>query len=302
MQTYFLGANSKDGFSSLYRDFPPRPDAFLHIVKGGPGTGKSSMLRAISAAGEQRGLEVHQVLCSGDPDSLDGVYLPALGLAWVDGTAPHAIEPALFGVSGDYVNLTEYFARPFDAAEKARLSELQAAYQGQYREAYGLLAACVALGGGQTEDCDNAELRAALTALPQRDARGRVTRRFLSAISCKGLIRLDRELAGYTVSPAAPDALEEAALEVRRRGWDVILCPSPLDPATPEALLLPEQGLAFTTVPAPNPASVPLLEQAIGRLRAAKALHDELEAVYKPHMDFSALTAYTAHTIENLFL
>ena len=56
MQDYFLGANSAEGFTSLYGGFPPGPGAFLHILKGGPGTGKSSMLRAIAAAANERGL------------------------------------------------------------------------------------------------------------------------------------------------------------------------------------------------------------------------------------------------------
>ena len=54
IQRYFLGANAEDGFHSLYGGFPPGPDAFLHIIKGGPGTGKSSFMRAIGRAAEQR--------------------------------------------------------------------------------------------------------------------------------------------------------------------------------------------------------------------------------------------------------
>ena len=73
IQTYFLGANSRNGFYSLYEHFPPDKNAFLHILKSGPGTGKSGFLRRIGLAAEERGLDVHCVLCSGDPDSLDGV-------------------------------------------------------------------------------------------------------------------------------------------------------------------------------------------------------------------------------------
>ena len=37
--SYFLGANSKDGFASLYRGFAAGESDRLHIIKGGPGTG-----------------------------------------------------------------------------------------------------------------------------------------------------------------------------------------------------------------------------------------------------------------------
>ena len=86
---WFLGANSAEGFRSLYEDFCRGEGDFLRIIKGGPGCGKSSFMRHIGEAAEKKGLEVEYILCSGDPDSLDGVYIPALRLGYADGTAPH---------------------------------------------------------------------------------------------------------------------------------------------------------------------------------------------------------------------
>ena len=40
------------------------------------------------------------------------------------------------------------------------------------------------------------------------------------------------------------------------------------------------------------------MDQALEKLRQAKALHDQLEAVYKPYIDFPALDAFTAQQIE----
>ena len=73
--SYFLGANSRSGFYSLYDSFPPGENTFLHIIKGGPGNGKSRFMRRIGAAAESRGLDVEYVLCSGDPD-LPGATAP----------------------------------------------------------------------------------------------------------------------------------------------------------------------------------------------------------------------------------
>ena len=44
---------------------------------------------------EQAGLETEYILCSGDPDSLDGLVLPQLGVAIVDGTAPTWWRPSI---------------------------------------------------------------------------------------------------------------------------------------------------------------------------------------------------------------
>ena len=91
---YFLGANSPQGFYSLYDQLidPDRARA-VYILKGGPGCGKSTLMSRVALQAEEQGHAVEHILCSGDPNSLDGVVLPDLGVALVDGTAPHAAAP-----------------------------------------------------------------------------------------------------------------------------------------------------------------------------------------------------------------
>ena len=87
---FFLGANSGGGFFSLYDQLGRPEDTYdLIVLKGGPGVGKSTMMKAIGAAAEKRGLDVEYIRCSGDPDSLDAVRLPRVGILAVDGTSPH---------------------------------------------------------------------------------------------------------------------------------------------------------------------------------------------------------------------
>lgn len=87
---YFLGANSPNGFYSLYDQLiDPATAEDVFILKGGPGCGKSSLMRKVGKALEDKGLKVEYIECSGDPDSLDAILVPALQTAIVDGTAPH---------------------------------------------------------------------------------------------------------------------------------------------------------------------------------------------------------------------
>ena len=343
MQTkFFLGANSAGGFRSLYAHFAAAPGDRLHVIKGGPGTGKSGFMRRIAEAAEKRGLDAQLVLCSGDPDSLDGVYLPALRQGWVDGTAPHALEPAIFGVSGDYVNLGRFCRLPLPEADAAAARQLTAEYKALYREAYACLAAASSLrraapGLWEGEVRERAEGRI-LSLLRRHPAGpGGETRRYLSAVSCQGLLRLGGEAAklcptvielddGFGL--AAP-ALAFAAQESARLGLERILCPSPLEAEEADALLLPGAGLALLRgewgVPgarhlrldalidadarqaqrAPRRRCLRLsqeaLDEGISRLRQAKAKHDELEAVYREHMDFAALTDFTEREIARIF-
>ncbi len=88
----FLGANSGEGFSSLYGQLLAGRFDDLLILKGGPGCGKSSFMRAVAQALSDSGTETIYVNCSGDPDSLDGVLFPRLRAGVVDGTAPHVSE------------------------------------------------------------------------------------------------------------------------------------------------------------------------------------------------------------------
>jgi len=91
---YFLGANSPSGFYSLYPELiRPESARAVYILKGGPGCGKSTLMRRVGRRMEEEGLETEYILCSGDPDSLDALLLPQLGAAIVDGTAPHVVVP-----------------------------------------------------------------------------------------------------------------------------------------------------------------------------------------------------------------
>lgn len=90
---FFLGANSGEGFYSLYDQLFTDVLDDLLILKGSPGCGKSTLMKIVGKAAGEAGLDVHYIRCSGDPDSLDGVVIPALRSAVVDGTAPHAAAP-----------------------------------------------------------------------------------------------------------------------------------------------------------------------------------------------------------------
>lgn len=90
---FFLGANSEEGFSSLYEQLLGGRFDDLLILKGGAGSGKSTFMRRVGAAVERTGERVVYINCSGDPDSLDGAIFLDRRAAIVDGTAPHGTAP-----------------------------------------------------------------------------------------------------------------------------------------------------------------------------------------------------------------
>lgn len=121
---YFLSAMTGAGYYALHRQFLRPPERYFCILKGGPGCGKSTFLRRVGDAGRAAGLSVVWLHCAGDPASLDGVYFPQKHAGFFDGTAPHTVEPALFGASGEYLDLGA-FCRT-EALDPARIRALNA--------------------------------------------------------------------------------------------------------------------------------------------------------------------------------
>ena len=64
---FFAGGNTGEGFSSFY-DQIMGPDANrLYLLKGGPGTGKSTFMREIGHVMLEHGFELEYFHCSSDP-------------------------------------------------------------------------------------------------------------------------------------------------------------------------------------------------------------------------------------------
>ena len=70
----FPGGNTPYGFHSYYNYIMPQNKAEkIFCLKGGPGTGKSTIMKEIGEYFIDNGEDVDFLWCSSDPDSLDGV-------------------------------------------------------------------------------------------------------------------------------------------------------------------------------------------------------------------------------------
>lgn len=165
---------------------------------------------------------------------------------------------------------------------------------------------------------------------------GRVRQRFLGAITHRGSLCLyGTALAqcgrGYVLTDScglAHELLIHLLAGVTAGGYDVVACPDPMAPERLAHLLIPQLDLAFLTDSGALPrevtpyrrirldaaadrevlrrsrprlrfarkVSAALVEEAVASLDQAKAMHDELEAIYNPHVDFG-LVEQTARDI-----
>jgi hypothetical protein len=262
---FFLSANSGAGCQSLaHRLTEDRGLYDLMILKGGPGGGTDAFLRLVGQTMEEAGTAVEYLHCAGAPDALDGLVLPELRCALLDGVAPHPAEPPYPGAVGRWVDLgrfqdvtfakaaREEFLRLTDAAAAAdarAFHALRAARQVELETAAAVL---------PTVDCRRLDRRMAGIAareLHRGDQQGRTACRFLDTVTYRGYVRRTDTVAAlcprvYALEDRwgiAGPWLERLRQTAAERGWDTVACLAPEDPARLEHLLIPGLGLAFVT-------------------------------------------------------
>ena len=272
---FFLGASTPRGFVSHY-DTLFDEVRHLTILKGGSGCGKSTFLRAIGRAAQQRGLDVSYILCSSDPDSLDGVIVPQLSAAYVDGTAPHVLEPRLCGGGMNYLNFGEFYDSDGMMEKEEEILQVQGENAAQYPHVTACLAAAGELLGGVQRIVDTPAYREETAAIAEcialsslrriGDPQPRFRRRFLSAVTPQGLYFCQKTPAAlcgrvyvlrddYGLAPLLLEVLQARAQEL---GHSCIACYSPLLPdGRPTHLLIPSADVAVVSESALLPYDAP---------------------------------------------
>lgn len=264
MASCFLGANTPDGFLSLFDELhDPDGGWRLYIIKGGPGTGKSTLMKRVAEEADRRGLYAERVYCSSDPASLDGVMIPSLKVSVADGTAPHVLEPQFPGAVERTVDLGRYRDDDRLFADRTRVIALTRENAACHAAATRYLSAAAA---GVREaaaltlrhtDLDRADAftdRLALRLLGQTSGAGEYRRRFLAAVTPEGIVTHPGTLAAAETALCFTDPTGIAASRILRRfadaavgrGYAVTLCPSFLSPAVgADAVLVHELSLAL---------------------------------------------------------
>lgn len=140
IKNYFPGGNTPDGFHSFYRYLPYHAER-VFILKGGPGTGKSTFMKQIALDLNEMDFDIEFHWCSSDNDSIDGLVIPDLEVAFFDGTAPHLNDPAFPGVVDEIINLGDYWDRSILTKNKSNIIYLSKLINQRFKQAYSYLKA-----------------------------------------------------------------------------------------------------------------------------------------------------------------
>ena len=177
---YFFGANTKDGFVLA-------PDVFCEgslraavYVKGGPGTGKSTLMRRFANTAGKIGYKVTYYYCSSDPSSLDAVVASREGdaVAVCDATSPHSADPVYPGAVSLNFDLSPFWDGKTLSASRDEIIKLTDEKRGNFERAY----ACLFASG-------------VVSSALFREQRARVNRLFFEITQARGRLRMNLSVA-----------------------------------------------------------------------------------------------------------
>lgn len=268
---YFACSNTAKGFQNYFASNLKDLDK-IYILKGGPGTGKSSLMKKVGALAVTKGLPVEYIHCSSDPDSLDGVIIPQISTAIVDGTSPHVIEPQAPGAIEEYVNLGIAWDVNALATAKKQILYLENEISACYPKAYDAFSKGLSIHDEleriyiEQMDFDKANTLTDTvittllhtSSLPKKST---VKHRFFGGSTPKGSIDYVENLTDglasrYFIKGRAGSGkstmLKKILAAAQSRGYDAEVYHCGFDPDSLDMLLLPELSICIFDSTAPH--------------------------------------------------
>ena len=274
---FFLGANTPQGFVSRFDQLGNADKGWrCYVIKGGPGSGKSTLMKKVAAAAAQTEPEMELIHCSSDRNSLDGVILPGRKISIADGTPPHTIEPKFPGAYEVTVPLFGCWDDDKLWLNREEIIKTSRKISGVHEYCVRFLTAAGSLLGDSyrmaLEVTDKAKIGRYATAFVQRElGRPKVyapqdQARFLSAITDGGPTlfeetaqRLAKRIIFVEDEWGAASRLLLTAVRSHalKAGFRVVSCYCPLAPFDKlDHLFIPEAGVGLMTVNKFHPVTI----------------------------------------------
>lgn len=262
---YFAEGNTSRGSVQLYASSIQSLD-HLYVLKGGPGSGKSSLIQAVSEKAIAAGYDIWQIHCARDPESLDGLIIPELHVGIVDGTPPHQIDPLLPGINGTTVDLSAALDSKALQVHRTDMQSLYDQIQQTYEQAYaGFAEALRVHDDWEALYIENMDFDAAnrltehwierLLGDHHREQQvSRIDRRFLGAATPRGAVdfvpNLTDGLARRYLIKGRPGSgkstmLKKLVTAVTERGFDVEIYHCGFDPNSLDMVIVRELNFAI---------------------------------------------------------
>lgn len=263
----FPGGNTSKGFYSFYRYILSQEEARRIIcIKGGPGTGKSSLMKKVAAHFNEKGYDIEFHHCSSDNNSLDGIVIKGLNVAMLDGTAPHVVDPINPGAVDEILNMGECWNEEGFKKFRKNIIDTNKEIGKIFRRAYRFFGAAKAVHDDWTNYNNEALNPVKLNKLKEElkdkiftsSVGGFGTERnlFATAFTPNGIVTyvdtITKDYEKVYVLNGGPgtgksDVLDFISKEALKRGMYVEIFHDPLIPERIEHVLIPQLNVALIT-------------------------------------------------------
>jgi hypothetical protein len=268
LEKCFFGCNTAYGFHSFYDFFTELDGAKISIIKGGPGTGKSTFIKSIAEAMIEKGYDVELQLCSLDCNSLDALVVPAIKVALVAGTGHHVLDPKHPGAVDGIINLGSYWDERGISVYRQDIVAINKEIDRRFRKVYRYLKSAKLIRDNIEEINSNAQSFSRLNRITEdliveiskgrevADVIGKERHLFASSITTEGYIcyidtMINDDTKIYVIvgdyGTGKSTMLKRIAEMAGVRGLSVEYYHCPLDPEKIEHLKLPEMNILITT-------------------------------------------------------
>lgn len=137
----FPGGNTSKGFHSFYDYILTQQEANrILCLKGGPGTGKSTLMKKVAKVFKDKGYSLEYHHCSSDDSSLDAIVIKELKLAILDGTKPHIVDPKNPGAVDEIINMGVALDNDLLSLNKKEIMTIHSMKSTNFNRAYTFLA------------------------------------------------------------------------------------------------------------------------------------------------------------------
>jgi len=338
-EKYFAAANTYKGFKSYFSEiFPPEKFDSIYVIKGGPGTGKSSLMKKVAAHFYKKECKIEEIYCSSDPNSLDGIICKRgeKKIAIIDGTSPHETDARIPGAIDEIINLGDNWDKRWLNAKREDILALNTEKRTAYKTAYSYLKIAGECANFIVktikEKFDFSKAHCVISEFCQKLSPNNtefVQTRLLSSFGKYGEFKLDtlKKKADYFVSVSGNEFIGLIFIEELLKHIDVLRIsrtefPLALDPSYHDAVYIPDAKTAFALDSAADIVADEFLKSNLGydneRIKNAKSireiamdeakrwfaiasdLHFRLEDIYSHTMSFEKNDILVAEKITEI--
>lgn len=260
---FFLGANSDKGFVSYFEQLQDY-DNFLQllILKGGPGSGKSSLMKKIYKYAQSLGHSVEAINCASDPSSLDAFIDYSRGFAMADGTSPHSFDPYLPGVKEHILYTGEFWNTDALLKNKNEIKRLNDEISDCHKSATAFIRAASSLirenmriAHANINKNELSEFSEMLSSTFANGNNPQEKKRLLSAVTCGKVEFFHNSLSSladkvYVLDDpwgaSSNELLSSIRSEALKNGLKIICCPCSIIPERLEHIIIPSEKIAIS--------------------------------------------------------